>query len=96
MTDGDPRGRSRVDADGVVRGVVPVGSKDADREVQITIEPDPKTKQWVPIMRCGCILLSVNGGANSRECLKAISSSGNRYEIPPRLKRLDRCFSRSK
>lgn len=33
--------RSRVDADGMLRVVVPVGSKDADREVQITIEPAP-------------------------------------------------------
>ena len=33
--------RSRVDADGVLRVVVPVGATDADREVQITIEPAP-------------------------------------------------------
>lgn len=37
--------RSRVDADGVLRVVVPVGSQDVDREFQITIEPavDSKT-----------------------------------------------------
>ena len=33
--------RSRVDADGILRVVVPVGAKDADREVQITIEAAP-------------------------------------------------------
>ena len=33
--------RSRVDADGVLRVVVPVGAKDADREVQVTIEAAP-------------------------------------------------------
>jgi len=31
--------RSRVDADGVLRVAVPVGAAEADREMQITIEP---------------------------------------------------------
>jgi hypothetical protein len=31
--------RSRVDADGVLRVTVPVGTAEADREVQLTIEP---------------------------------------------------------
>ncbi len=30
--------RSRVDADGMLRIVVPVGAADADREMQVTIE----------------------------------------------------------
>jgi hypothetical protein len=34
--------RSRVDADGVLRVVVPVGAAEADREVQVTIEPLPE------------------------------------------------------
>jgi len=33
--------RSRVDADGVLRVAVPVGAEEADREVQVTIEPLP-------------------------------------------------------
>ena len=33
--------RSRVDPDGVVRVAVPVGAAEADREVQVTIEPLP-------------------------------------------------------
>ena len=31
--------KSRVDADGVLRVTVPVGEAEADREVQLTIEP---------------------------------------------------------
>ena len=33
--------RSRVDADGVLRVAVPVGAAEADRELQVTIEPLP-------------------------------------------------------
>ena len=31
--------RSKVDADGVLRVAVPVGAAEADREIQVTIEP---------------------------------------------------------
>jgi hypothetical protein len=31
--------RSKVDADGVLRMAVPVGAAEADREVQVTIDP---------------------------------------------------------
>ncbi len=31
--------RSRVDGDGVLRVVVPIGATEADREVQVTVEP---------------------------------------------------------
>lgn len=34
--------RSRVDADGVLRVAVPVGPAEADREMQVTIEPLPR------------------------------------------------------
>ena len=35
--------KSRVDADGVLRVSVPVGKQEADREVQVTVEPvEPK------------------------------------------------------
>jgi hypothetical protein len=34
--------RSRIDADGVLRVAVPVGAAEADREVQLTIEPVPQ------------------------------------------------------
>ena len=33
--------RSRVDADGVLRVAVPIGSAEAEHEVQVTIEPVP-------------------------------------------------------
>jgi len=33
--------RSRVDADGVLRVAVPVGTAEADHEMQVTIEPLP-------------------------------------------------------
>jgi hypothetical protein len=35
--------RSRVGADGVLRVAVPVGAAEADREVQLTIEPVPQS-----------------------------------------------------
>jgi hypothetical protein len=31
--------RSRVDADGTLRVIVPIGAQDANREVQVTVEP---------------------------------------------------------
>jgi hypothetical protein len=36
--------RSRVGADGVLRVAVPVGSAEADREMQVTIEPLPERR----------------------------------------------------
>jgi hypothetical protein len=35
--------RSRVDADGMLRLNVPVGAADADREMQVTVEPIAST-----------------------------------------------------
>jgi len=34
--------RSRIDTDGVLRVAVPVGRSDADREMQVIIEPAPR------------------------------------------------------
>ena len=42
--------RSRVGSDGILRLVVPVGTADADREVQVSVEPAPpasvSTDEW--------------------------------------------------
>ena len=53
--------RSRVGADGVLHVTVPVGQADANREVQVTIEPAARTsmtqdewRSWVESM-AGCI-----------------------------------------
>ena len=50
--------RSRVDGDGVLRVNLPIGKQDADREVQLTVEPLPGKKpmrqeeyvKWVEAM----------------------------------------------
>ena len=46
--------KSRVGADGVLKVTVPVGAEDANREVQVTIEPSPtrvmtqdEWREWV-------------------------------------------------
>jgi hypothetical protein len=36
---------ARVDADGVLRLTLPLGIKEADREVQVTVEPVARKKQ---------------------------------------------------
>jgi hypothetical protein len=42
--------RSRIGSDGVLHVTVPVGAEDANREVQITVEPVPSltmtTEEW--------------------------------------------------
>lgn len=54
--------RSKIDDDGVLRMVLPVGQAEAAKEVQVTVEPLPPTKPitqeawagWVKSM-AGCI-----------------------------------------
>ncbi len=37
---------SKVDPDGILRMAVPLGVADAEREVQVTIEPKPADQRW--------------------------------------------------
>ncbi len=37
--------RSRIGSDGILQLVVPVGTADADREVQVSVEPIPSASQ---------------------------------------------------
>jgi hypothetical protein len=83
--------KSRIGADGVLRVTVPMGQADADREVQLTIEPlSPATKSTKTIWT-----FCKRRPAPGREISSAQSKGNTKSEIPcdalpPGLQRLDR------